>query len=235
VDRAIDLNADLGEGCPWDDALLGRITSANVSCGAHAGDEATIRATLRGARRCGVRVGAHPGYDDREHFGRRPRDLPPMTVRDLILTQVEHLALLAHDEGIRLAYVKPHGALYNQAQHEPSLAFAVVNAMQVLGVPLVGMPSTALQREAAAKGVAFITEGFADRRYAPDGLLVPRGEPGAMLDDRDEVEEQVLRLVDAGIDTLCLHGDNPGSVALADLVRSILERQEIAIRPFIRE
>jgi UPF0271 protein len=233
--RSIDLNADLGEGCPWDAPLLERISSASVSCGAHAGDDAAIRATLRLARRLDVRVGAHPGYDDREHFGRRERNLPPMAVRDLILTQVEHLALLAAEEGLRIGYVKPHGALYNQAQWQPDLAFAVVNAMQILGVPLVGMPGSVLQAEAARRGVPFVAEGFADRRYTPDGRLVPRGQPGAVLEEPARIEVQVVRLIDEGVQTLCLHGDNPRSVPLADLVRQVLQRRGIAIRPFVTE
>jgi UPF0271 protein len=231
----IDLNADLGEGCPWDEALLDRVTSAAIACGAHAGDEATARRALRLALARGVVVGAHPGYADREHFGRREMDLPPLAVRDLVLTQCEWLGLLAGEEGVTIRHVKPHGALYNQAQGDPRIAAEVVNAVKILGVALVGQPGGAIETEARREGVPFWAEGFPERGYRPDGRLVPRGEPGAVLDDPDAVAAQALALVRRGVDTLCVHGDNPQATALADLLRRTLEGAGVRLRPVVLE
>jgi UPF0271 protein len=227
----VDLNADLGEGFPDDEALLGRVTSASIACGAHAGDEATARRALRAARERGVVVGAHPGYDDREHFGRRDLDLPPSAVRELIATQAAWLGRLAGEEGVALRYVKPHGALYNRAQRDAAIAAAVVAAVGALGVAVVGQPGGAVAAEARRAGVPFWAEGFPERGYRADGRLVPRGEPGAVLDDPDAIAAQAIALVRRGVDTLCLHGDNPRAVALADLLRRALGDAQVAVGP----
>ena len=218
----IDLNADLGEGCPWDHALLERVTSASVGCGAHAGDPSAIRSTLERARELSVRVGAHPGFADRAHFGRREIEMGAADVRDLILGQVDDLEAIAGPLGVSIRFVKPHGALYNQAQRDPAIASGVVAACHRLGLPLVGLPGTLLAEMANASGVAYLREGFCDRRYRPDGTLAPRSEPGAMLSDPAEIAAQVVRLRDQGLDMLCVHGDDPGAVGLADLVRRAL-------------
>jgi 5-oxoprolinase (ATP-hydrolysing) subunit A len=231
--RAIDLNADLGEGCPWDEALLDRVTSASVCCGAHAGDPETIRRTLRRARARGVAVGAHPGFADRAGFGRREQEIAPEAVRRLILAQWDDLAALAAADGVILRFVKPHGALYNQAQRDDAIASGVVAAVAALGCPVLGQPGSRLEALARGAGLPFIAEGFADRRYRDDGRLVPRTEPGAVLDDPAEIEAQVLRLVAQGtVATICLHGDDPRSVELADLVRSILQGGGLSPRSF---
>lgn len=231
--RAIDLNADLGEGFPWDDELLARVTSASVCCGAHAGDPETILRTLERARQCGVVVGAHPGYPDREGFGRRDREMMAGEVARLIGAQIDDMADLEEAAGIRLRFLKPHGALYNQAQRDDRQALGVVLEAQRLGLPVLGQPGGLVERWAALSGVRFVAEGFADRRYTPEGRLVPRSEPGAVLHDPGEIGRQVLALVDRGIETICLHGDNPDSAALADLVRSTLERAGVEIRSFL--
>jgi UPF0271 protein len=231
--RTIDLNADLGEGCPWDEALLGRVTSACVCCGAHAGDPGTIRRTLRLARARGVVVGAHPGFADRAGFGRHEQEVGPAEVRRLILAQWDDLAALADAEGVPLRFVKPHGALYNQAQRDDAVASGVAAAVAVLGRPVLGQPGGRLDALARSRGLPFVAEGFADRRYGDDGCLVPRAVPGAILDDPAEIEAQVLRLVEQGsVATICLHGDNPRSIALADLVLSALRRAGVAVRSF---
>jgi UPF0271 protein len=231
--RTIDLNADLGEGSAWDDELLRRVTSASVCCGAHAGDPATIRRTLGLARARGVAVGAHPGFADREGFGRRERAVSPDEVRQLILAQWDDLAALAAAEGVPLRFVKAHGALYNQAQRDDAIAAGVVSAVATLGRPVLGQPGGRLEAMARGAGLAFVAEGFADRRYRDDGRLVPRAEPGAILDDPRAIEAQVLLQVERGtVATICLHGDDPRSVGLADLVLATLRRAGVAVRSF---
>ena len=233
----IDLNADLGEGFPWDEALLGRVTSASICCGAHAGDEQIRTKTLSLAKERGVTVGAHPGFDDREGFGRRERAIGFAEVRALVFDQVSHLASLADRVGVPLRFVKPHGALYNQAQRDPEIARGIIAAIenfrgQMLSV--FGLPGSEIEKAARDSGVNFLAEGFADRGYRDDGSLIPRGEPGARLDDPVPVAEQIVRLATSGrIQTLCLHGDDPNSLALADLVCETLQRRGITIRGLV--
>lgn len=229
----IDLNADLGEGCPWDGPLLERVTSASVCCGAHAGDPIGIVATLRMAGARGVVVGAHPGYPDREGFGRRERAIGRIEAESLVLEQVAALGSLAVEAGVGVRFLKPHGAFYNQAQREPEIAEGVAAAAKALGLPLLGQPGSAVEAAARASGVRFVAEGFADRRYRPDGRLVPREEPGAVLSDPTEIADQVLRLVAEGFETICLHGDNPDAVALADRVRGVLDQAGIMAKSFL--
>jgi 5-oxoprolinase (ATP-hydrolysing) subunit A len=233
VGPAIDLNADLGEGYPWDGVLLAQVSSASVCCGAHASDPETIRHTLRAAKARGVVVGAHPGFPDREGFGRREREVSAAEVESLIRDQVSALSGLAAGDGVPIRFLKPHGALYNQAQRDDAIASGVLSAAATLGLPVLGQPGSRLEARARDAGVGFIGEGFADRRYRPDGRLVPRTEPGAVLDDPDEIASQVLRLVEQGVATLCLHGDNPHSVRLADLILATLDRAGVAVRSFL--
>jgi UPF0271 protein len=231
-EQSIDLNADLGEGFPNDAALLARVTSASVACGAHAGEPATLERTLAEARDRRVAVGAHPGYADRAEFGRRELHLPPGAVTRLIIEQVESLGRLAVPLGVPIRFVKPHGALYNQAQREEDIAAEVIAALSQLGLPLLGQPASVLESRARAAGVPYITEGFPDRRYRHDGRLMPRSEAGAILHDPAEIEAQVVRLVAQGVMTLCIHGDDPRAVANAETVRAILDRQGIALGSF---
>jgi UPF0271 protein len=221
----IDLNCDLGEGFPFDAELMPLITSANVSCGAHAGDDASITRALALALVHRVQVGAHPGFADREHFGRRELPIIPEQALGLCMTQITHLVAL----GGRLAYVKAHGALYNMACRDTALAAAIAR----LGLPVMGLPASALAAECARAGVPFIAEGFADRRYREDGSLVPRSEPGAFVESPREAVEQARRLIETrGVQTLCVHGDNPEAVAFVRALREALERAGFAIRPF---
>ncbi|MGO9600606.1 MAG: 5-oxoprolinase subunit PxpA [Isosphaeraceae bacterium] len=232
--ESIDLNADLGEGCPSDESLLERISSASVCCGAHAGDVASIRQTMRLAALRGVVVGAHPGYPDRAHFGRRERNIRPEEVENLILEQTVTLRQLAEAVGCSIRFLKPHGALYNQAQRQDAVAEGVIAAAERLSLPLLGQPGTILERLAVSRGVRFVPEGFPDRRYRDDGLLVPREEPGAVVDDPAEIDAQVVRLVrELRVLTLCIHGDAPSAVASAEGVRQVLTRHQIAIRSFL--
>jgi len=218
----IDLNADLGEGFPNDARLLDLVTSASISCGAHAGDDSSILATLREAKQRGINVGAHPGYPDREHFGRVELDLEDSQVSRIIAEQFEHLKSIADREGVELQFIKPHGALYNQAQRSEKIARGIVLAIRRIGLPLLGQPESILEKMASEFQVPFISEGFPERRYEPDGRLVARTRPDAVLHEPAEIESQVVRLVNLGMKTLCIHGDDPNAVAKAELVRSAL-------------
>jgi UPF0271 protein len=232
--RTIDLNADLGEGCGHDVALLGLVTSAAVSCGAHAGQPEEIERTLALAMARGVTIGAHPGHPDREGFGRRPREIDSGEARTLVLEQVEDLAALAFRVGTSLRFLKPHGALYNQAQDDQGVAAGIVSAAKELDLPILGLPGGAVERQACATGVRFIAEGFVDRRYRPGGRLVPRSEPGAVHSDPALITLQLLELVEAGrVHTLCIHGDDPGSIALARRARETLAGHDIEVRSFV--
>jgi len=244
--RTIDLNADVGESAGDDASLIPLITSANVACGGHAGDPQTMRETMVLAVRHGVAIGAHPGYVDREHFGRRPMTLDEPQVVELILDQVGALDAIAAAVGAALIHVKAHGALYNQAEVDDRLARALVKA--VLRYPrrlaLVGRAGSAMEHAARAAGLPFRAEAFADRRYRADGALVSRSEPGSVLEDPNAVAAQVRRLVRDGevetndgsripvaFETLCLHGDTPGAARLARQVRQVLADLGVAVAP----
>ena len=233
--RHIDLNADVGEGdAATDAALLPLMTSANVACGLHAGDARSMRATVALAQRHGVAVGAHPGYDDRQGFGRRPMQLDPEDLTDLLVHQLGALDAIARSEGAIVRHVKPHGALYNQAEADDALAAAIIGAVRAFdpSLRLIGRAGSAMARSAAAVGHPFTPEAFADRGYRPDGSLLPRSEAGAVLTDAEDVARQVRSLVTDGevvasdgshvpvtFETLCLHGDTPGSSVLAARIR----------------
>jgi 5-oxoprolinase (ATP-hydrolysing) subunit A len=233
--RSIDLNADLGEGFPNDQALLDLVTSASICCNEHAGSIDVIQRTLAQAAERGVVVGAHPGYRDRDGFGRREQALTKETLRQLIRDQLVFIKSLADEAGLLVRFLKPHGALYNQAQREPEIARGVIAALDGESpLPLIGQPGSLLEQMAAARSIPYIPEGFPDRRYRDDGSLVPRTEPGAVLHEPADIEDQVLRLVDGGrVATLCIHGDDPRAVGNAELVRRILTRRGISIRSFL--
>ena len=224
--RVIDLNADVGEGVEGDIELLAFVTSANVACGFHAGDASTMRAVCAEAVERGVAIGAHVGYRDREGFGRRALDVPAATVEAETVEQVR--ALQSHGP---VAYVKPHGALYHRASVDEECAAAIVSAAE--GLAVLGAPGSALLAQASAAGLAAIPEGFVDRAYAPDGSLVPRGSPGAVLGVEDAVR-QALAIARARLDvrSLCLHGDTPGALELARRVVAELEAAGVELRSF---
>jgi len=235
---SIDLNADTGElGIGADDALLGIVTSANVACGCHAGDRATIEATVRRAKANGVTVGAHPSYPDRSGFGRRSMQLPLSDVEATVFDQIGTVAAIARANGVRLAHVKPHGALYNDAARNRPLADAIASAVRrVGGLTLVGLAGSALVDAGRAAGLPTLSEGFCDRAYECDGSLRSRELPGAMLTDPAAAAAQATsiavrrRVKTAGgeeialaAETLCVHGDTPGAAAIARAVRRALE------------
>ena len=228
----IDLNCDLGEGAGTDADLLPLITSANVSCGAHAGDPNDIAATLQQAARLGVTVGAHPSHRDREGFGRREFAIPSRDVLEETYRQIVWLKTLADQYGMAVRYVKPHGALYNQACRDDTFADAVVSACALSDLPVVGLPGSRLEERSIGR-VPFFAEGFADRGYRPDGSLVPRGEPGAFVKDPAAAAEQVRHLIAGrGVRTVCVHGDNPAAVEFVRTIRAELLRIGAELRPF---
>lgn len=229
--RRIDVNADAGEGC--DDAELAPyVSSFNIACGAHAGDESTMRATLALARDHGLAAGAHPGYPDRERFGRVETGLPAGALAATVLRQVGQLEALARECGVRLTHVKPHGALYHRTVRDREAADAVASAVASIDRELivVGFPDSALLAAAAAAGLASAAEGFADRGYGADGALLPRGEPGALLEG-DAAVAQAVALAPA-VRTLCVHSDSPGAAATARALRRGLEAAGFAVAAF---
>jgi UPF0271 protein len=226
--RTIDLNADLGEGGTEDEALLGLVSSANIACGGHAGDEATMRRAIELAMAAGVAVGAHPGYEDREHFGRRALTLPLDAVTDFVVRQVAEFERIAAEMGAELHHVKAHGSLYNQADRELELAVAVVKGITAVspGTILYAPPAGALAAAGRAAGLTICAEGFADRRYLENGALMPRAEPGAVISNVDEAVAQALEIVANGtVETLCVHGDGTTSVAILRALRRRLEER----------
>ncbi|AXK40660.1 5-oxoprolinase subunit PxpA [Crenobacter cavernae] len=241
----IDLNADVGEGCGNDDAILDCVSSISIACGWHAGDTDTMRRVLRAARERGVSVGAHPGYPDREHFGRRNLDLPPDTVYNGVLFQIGGLMALARTEGLHLNHVKPHGALYNQAAKDRALATAIATAVRDAdpGLKLVGLAGSELVAAARSAGLTAVEEVFADRAYLADGSLAPRGIPGAVIEDADAALAQTLQMIRTSTvtaldgtsipihaQTVCLHGDGADAVAFAQLLRQALISEGLTVR-----
>jgi len=224
----VDLNSDLGEGMPeaLDDAVLDIVSSANVACGGHAGDAASMRRTVLASKARGVRVGAHPSYPDRSNFGRVHVDMDPSQLVDEIVAQIDALVHAADAAGVTVAYVKPHGALYNEAARDPSTGNAVVRAADRTGLPIMALAGSPL---AERTDVPVIREGFLDRAYRPDGSLVPRSEPGALLTDPEAVADQALRLA-ASVDSLSLHSDTPGAVELLAAARRALEANGYIVR-----
>ncbi|ASN82224.1 LamB/YcsF family protein [Deinococcus ficus] len=239
----MDLNADLGEGSPHEAQVMPVVTSANVACGGHAGDEATMRASVRLAAAHGVEVGAHPGFPDREGFGRRALPCTPDEVTAFVTAQVRALQAVAAAEGVTVAHVKPHGALYNLAARDGAVAAAVVRAVVACGVPVVyGLAGeSALLEAARAAGLGEVGEGFADRGYAPDGTLWPRGQAGDLLGADAAVAQGVEIAVRGAVRavtgervavparTLCLHGDGPEAAQVAGALRRALEAAGVRV------
>jgi UPF0271 protein len=248
----VDLNADLGEGFgAWtltdDDRLLRLVTSANVACGFHAGDPVTMRRVCDRAAELAVAVGAQVSYRDLAGFGRRPMIVPADELNAEIVYQVGALQACAAAAGTRVRYVKPHGALYNAAADDPAQAAAIVAAVCDVdaSLPLLGLPDSALADAARRAGLRFVAEGFADRAYLPNGRLVPRGRPGALHADPLAAVAQAVSLarfgsatatdgstLRAAVESICVHGDTPGAVALAQQIRRTLTDAGLELAPF---
>ena len=242
-DMKINLNADLGESFgAWkmgeDDALLQVVRSANIACGFHAGDPLVMRNTVRTALAAGVSLGAHPSYPDLQGFGRRPMKMAPNELEAMVIYQVGALAGMAAAEGGRVTNVKPHGALNNQACEDAALADAVARAVRAIdpGLILLAPVLSELYKAGERAGLRVAAEIFADRAYTDAGMLVPRGHPGAVIHDHDELVAHVLRMLDAGgvvsqggkvlpavMHSICVHGDTPGAVDNARRLRAALE------------
>lgn len=249
----VDLNADLGEGFGvWqlgdDDAMLEVVTSANVACGFHAGDPAGLARCCRGAAARGVRVGAQVGYRDLAGFGRRYVDVTPEDLTADVIYQIGALDALARAAGTAVRYVKPHGALYNTIVTDAVQARAVAEAVASLDatLPVLGLAGSEFFAAAEHLGLRTVAEAFADRAYTPEGRLVSRREPGAVLDDPGEIAERVAAMITTGqvtavdgssvsvtVESVCVHGDSPGAVAIARAVRGRLERDGITPTPFV--
>ncbi len=243
--KSIDLNVDLGEGGSEDAALIALASSANIACGGHAGDETTMRAAIQVARDAGVAVGAHPGYEDRENFGRRALDLPLAEVTEMVARQLLRLMEIAAALGAEMHHVKPHGALYLQAHRDAALAGAVVAGVKKW-LPVCAFyvpPGGELAKAGHHGGLRVIPEGFVDRRYDESGDLLPRSEPGAVIEDQVAASAQATGIalyqrvlsvsgnfIPLPAATLCVHGDGCHAVATLRAVRDALEAAGILIR-----
>jgi 5-oxoprolinase (ATP-hydrolysing) subunit A len=232
----LDLSADLGEGTPGEDELWPFLDAANVACGGHIGDEASMRTAVLHAKHHHVRLGAHPSYPDREHFGRRSLTLDPAALQASLIDQLTHLYAIAAREDVPLLHVKPHGALYNDAHHDRRLAETIIAAMRTVdaSLSLVAPDHSAMAEAARACGTNVLREAFADRRYNPDGSLLSRKEPRSLL-TIDEAVAQATLLANEGtvlaadgtpipiaFDTICLHADLPGALDRARAIRAAL-------------
>ncbi|WP_216589056.1 LamB/YcsF family protein [Streptomyces brasiliscabiei] len=249
---SIDLNADLGEGFGrWtltdDERLLSVVTSANVACGFHAGDPATMRRVCELAAGRGVRIGAQVSYRDLAGFGRRAMDVPPAELAAEVAYQIGALEVFARAAGTRVSYVKPHGALYNRVVHDEEQAAAVVDGVLLADatLPVLGLPGSRFLAAAARAGLPAVTEAFADRAYTDGGTLVPRGQEGAVITDAEAVVARSVGLAGDGVVTarsgaripvrarsLCLHGDTPGAMELARRVRTALTAAGVRVEAF---
>ncbi|AHM72924.1 5-oxoprolinase subunit PxpA [Yersinia hibernica] len=240
----VDLNADLGEGCANDQALLQLVSSANIACGFHAGDAATMRQSVRWAIEYGVAIGAHPSFPDRENFGRTIMQLPPETVYAQVVYQLGALAAIVKAEGGVMQHVKPHGMLYNQAARDPLLADAIALAVKAVNplLRLVGLAGSELIRAGDRAGLVTRQEVFADRRYQGDGTLVPRSQPDALIESDDLALLQTLAMVQrhrvqardgswvpVQADTVCVHGDGAHALSFARRLRDSFQQENITI------
>ena len=246
---SIDFNSDLGEGAGTDAALMPLISSANIACGGHAGNENTMRTTVELAMRNKVAIGAHPGYPDRERFGRVPMDLPAGELIEAIRRQIDSLVGIASRMGARVTHVKAHGALYNQGEREAAIARTIIFGVQAatggheLGI--LAPPGSAMLREATGMGMKVAREGFVDRAYEGDGTLQSRSVAGSVLTNPADAVRQALSFVKDGgvttvdgtflklaVDTLCVHGDTRGATDIARAVRDALGKAKVKVAPF---
>lgn len=230
--RTIDLNADLGEGFATDAELIPLLTSANIACGGHAGDESTMTAAVRQAVESGVAIGAHPGHEDREHFGRRELPITPRELIELLNRQADRLHAIADGLGGRVGYVKLHGKLYHQVGRDAALAEAAIDFVLSYHAPigLLCMHESALWRIADDADVAY-SEAFPDRLYLADGSLAPRSQTGSVLESPTEIAAQAVQLAEHA-DSLCLHGDHPTAIKNAIAVRAALNEAGYKLRAF---
>lgn len=243
--KCIDLNVDLAEGCGNDHRLLKLVTSANVACGLHAGDFYEMYKAIQWAKENNVQIGAHPSFPDRENFGRVSMQLSDEELKACLLYQLGAIKALCDSENVPLSYVKPHGALYNQAAKDERLATLIVQVIKEFSpdLRLMGLAGSVMLKVAEKNGVGTISEAFADRRYLADGSLVPRNHPKAMVETDDEAIEQVLQMVSKGVvstidgeeveikvDSICLHGDGEHSILFAEKICQTLKMHNIQLK-----
>lgn len=241
--RYIDLNADLGEGGTADAELMEIVSSCNIACGGHAGHAGTMTSTLRLAQQHGVAAGAHPSYPDRDGFGRRPRFMAGRALFRSLHEQISLLAELASSQGVTLRHLKPHGALYHDANEYLELSTMLANLADAFGLCVVGPPAGASRAASHDRGVGYIAEGFVDRAYTASGGLLPRGEAGAVFNSEEQAARQALSIaaqqrvtthdgdeISLPVETLCLHADTPGAVDMARAVRAALLEHGVQIR-----
>ena len=244
MNASIDINCDMGEGCGDDAALMPFISSANIACGYHAGDAATMCSTIELAARHGVAVGAHPSYLDRENFGRTDVELSPAEIRSLILEQLEIFTVACGEIGVKMTHVKPHGALYNRSARDLVVARSIAETVREFDpdLTLYGLAQSHSTEAARKLGLKAADEAFADRAYEPDGSLVSRKKPNALINSPEIAAAQALRIALGGgvvavdgsnvplsAETICIHGDGPNAVAIARTIRSAFELAGIAI------
>jgi len=251
VKREIDLNSDLGEGAGHDAEIMPLITSANIACGGHAGDERTMRETIALALLRRVAIGAHPGYPDRANFGRLPMNMDPLALIEEVAGQIRALAEVADAAGVKVTHVKAHGAMYNQADNDAGIAKSIATGIfdDARGADLLvfAAPRSKMLEAARAMELRVAREGFIDRAYEPDGTLRSRTLPGAVHTDPQVAAAQALSFIKDGgvrahdgtflkleVDTLCFHGDTPGAPKIAAAVRESLAREGVTVRPAAR-
>ena len=245
--RFIDFNCDLGEGMGNDEAIMPFISSANIACGFHAGDEDTMKQTVELCSKYNVAIGAHPSYPDKENFGRTNMNLPAEEIYSIVLQQVQSLSAIVKSSGKRLQHVKPHGALYNMAAKDSNIANAITNAIKDFDSTLLlfGLPNSEMEKTALGCGINFIGEAFADRTYQPDGSLTLRTLPNALIEEETKAIEQVMQIVKnktvtcangeiilLKADTICIHGDGKHAIQFAEALHSKLIIEHISIQSF---
>ncbi|MBT1446251.1 5-oxoprolinase subunit PxpA [Shewanella sp. JM162201] len=238
----LTLNADVGEGYPYDGQILALVHIANIACGGHTGDDASMRATVTLARQHGCLIGAHPSYPDKANFGRQPMNITAADLTESLVAQISALQRICQLQGACLFHVKPHGALYNQAAFDPLIGNCVIEAIKTVdpSLKLMALAASPLLEQATAAGIEVLAEAFADRRYQPNGALVSRQQPGALIDNPADAITQVTAILDGTLcavdgsrlrlyaDSLCLHGDNPEALAFAGRIRHLLDERRYA-------
>lgn len=244
--KSIDLNCDMGEGYDTDALIMPYISSVNIACGYHAGDESTIQQTIELALKQNVAIGAHPSYPDKENFGRKEMDMNLDEVFSVVFIQIQLVKSIAEKMGTKIHHVKPHGALYNAAAVKPELASAIVRAIKSIDENLIlyGLPNSELEKAALKNGVGFAAEVFSDRTYTDEGMLTPRTDPNAMIVDAESAIHQVFQMIKQGTvlstnkkiiqikaDTICIHGDGQHAVEFAEKINVSLSNNNILIQP----
>ncbi|NLR93112.1 5-oxoprolinase subunit PxpA [Flammeovirga agarivorans] len=247
--KFIDLNADLGEGFPYDEELLQLVSSCNIACGGHAGTTASMSTTIALAKKYHVTIGAHPSYPDKENFGRKVIDISTTELKSTLTQQIQQLIELAKLQNINVEYIKPHGALYNKAMVDISTAEVIAQVVLAINpeLPILGMPNSELEAICLKNNITFIKEGFADRKYTNAGQLVARSQHGAVIHSPTEVWEQIDQMIslqqvntidqlsiDMKVDSICFHGDTPEALALLKYVHQQLTEHSSSIQSFIQ-